>query len=529
MSTQMPSRCLHLPDEVLVEILSSLCPRDIAACQRACRQLNDIVVCSQFLQYLIRVGRSGLHDPMLPGYTIPQRIEALERWEASWRNLEAQSSFQVRRMVACELAGGRCSEYIIHDDFLIATSGYVYDLNPGYGYVDLRVSQPERETDPWIKIIMDTWSGKRYILRFFPEQDLVVATFWSTDNSRSTLIELHGFSFSRGTPHPRFVSATITTTKTPVFVKVTIVGNHTILDVRSGKSQGLFLHSWKDGRVSQLRDAPNHTWSVPCATLSYDTIALVENYTATLEICRIVEEPESGTPLLRTLARLGLPPLASGMHILFSNCFLEQMPVYSEAPSFVVEGPGRPPRRHPFHNSPEERIVTFSIKLEDPLDFDPLADRFFTIVTHVRTLIAHVTTTLPEVDLIPWKDWGPSGTVCFERDIAAPFGACVGERLATISGGSLTLLDFNSMRVRNTIQKVDHPSRDVVHSVVKDRVVIPRGQLFGIDVVSELPHISVSLPVPVNWVRLSNHSEGLAAFSKDVRGRTFSLPCSSGN
>ncbi|KAI0284897.1 hypothetical protein BC826DRAFT_130502 [Russula brevipes] len=255
MSTQIVSRCLYLPDEVLVGILSYLCPRDIAACQRACRQLNHIVVCSQFLQYLIRVGRSGLYDPMLPGYTIPQRVEALERWEASWRNLEAQSSFQVKRIVGCELAGRRCSTYIIRDDFLIATHGSIYTLNQGYGYVDLRVFQPGGETDPWTRIIMDNWPGMHSKFKFFPEQDLVVVVFWSINNSPSRLIELHGFSFSRGTPDPRFVSATITTTKQPVFINVTIVGNHTILNVRSGDSQGLFLHSWKDGRVSQVRNS----------------------------------------------------------------------------------------------------------------------------------------------------------------------------------------------------------------------------------------------------------------------------------
>ncbi|KAI0284890.1 hypothetical protein BC826DRAFT_1109449 [Russula brevipes] len=310
MSTQTLSRRLHLPNEVLVEILSYLCPRDIAACQRACRQLNDAVVCSQFLQYLIRVRRSGLYDPMLPGYTIPQRIEALERWEASWRNLEAQT-----------------------------TSGYFFDLNPGYGYVDLRLSKPEGETDPWTRIIMDNWSGKRYLLRFFPEQDLVVAIFWWMDNSCSALFELHRFSFSRGTLDPRFVSATITTTQGLQPTGVTLVGNHTILNVCSEKSQKLFLHSWKDGRVSQLRDGPEQSWSVCCAVLSYDTIALVENYTGTLEICRIVEEPESDTPSLRILARLGLPPLASGTYILFSFCFPEQiLSTLSHLPSCLRAG-----------------------------------------------------------------------------------------------------------------------------------------------------------------------------------------------
>jgi hypothetical protein len=250
--------------------------------------------------------------------------------------------------------------------------------------------------------------------------------------------------------------------------------------------------------------------------LSHDTIVLVGNRTFALEICRIVEEPESDTPSLRTLARLGLPPLAPEVLILRSYCFPEQVAVYSEAPSFVVEG--RPPRRHPFHNSPEEGVVAFSIVFQ--VNFRKKL--FFTIVTHVRTLIAHATTTLPEVNLIPWNDWGPSGTACFERGLHPLFDACVGERLATISDGSLTLLDFNSMRVQNTIQKVGHPSRDAVHSAVKDRVVIPRGQLFGIDVVSELPHISASMPAPFAFP-ISNDNEGLAGFSKNVRGQTFSL------
>ena len=110
---------LSLPSEVLIEILSYLRPRDIAACQRSCRQLNDTVSHSQLLRYLIRVGRAGLHDPLLPGYTIPQRIEALEKWEAAWNNLEMiESSCHIKHTVPCEISSLRCR---IHDDFLIMT------------------------------------------------------------------------------------------------------------------------------------------------------------------------------------------------------------------------------------------------------------------------------------------------------------------------------------------------------------------------------------------------------------------------
>jgi hypothetical protein len=46
---------------------------------------------TQLLQYLICVGGLlGLYDLLrhCPGYTIPQRIQALEKWEAPWDDLK---------------------------------------------------------------------------------------------------------------------------------------------------------------------------------------------------------------------------------------------------------------------------------------------------------------------------------------------------------------------------------------------------------------------------------------------------------
>jgi hypothetical protein len=252
--------------------------------------------------------------------------------------------------------------------------------------------------------------------------------------------------------------------------------------------------------------------------LSHDTFALVENESTTLEVCRI-EEPDSDTPSLRTLVRLGLPPLASSTRISSSYYISEQMPDYSGAPSFVVEG--RPPRRYPFHNSPEERIVAIAFRIKPG---NCIGTQSFAIVTHLRTLMAHATTTLPEVNFIPWKDWGPSGTAYFEQHIASLSDACVvGERLATLSHRGLSVFDFNSTRVKSAIRKAGHPSQDAVYSVVKDRVVSPREQVFEIDIVSELPYVSVTMPKPSPWWRLHNYEEVLAgsSISVDVRGRLF--------
>jgi hypothetical protein len=89
--------------------------------------------------------------------------------------------------------------------------------------------------------------------------------------------------------------------------------------------------------------------------LSRDTIALVEKDSTSLELCRIVEESDGGAPFLRTLVRLGLPPLKLGVSAYSSCCVRERVPAYSDA--FPVMTEGRPPRRVPFHNSTEDGLV----------------------------------------------------------------------------------------------------------------------------------------------------------------------------
>jgi hypothetical protein len=163
---------LSLPNEVLVEIFTYLHPRDIVACQHCCRKFNDTVIHSRLLQYLIRVARSGLHDPLLPGYTIPQRIDALEKWEARWSYLETEGPYHVKDVLACQFKWRDDTTYMINDDFFIATCCF---NEPAYGYIDLRTFRPEEEKDPWTTITDKSWSGKKGAFAFSVEQDLVLA------------------------------------------------------------------------------------------------------------------------------------------------------------------------------------------------------------------------------------------------------------------------------------------------------------------------------------------------------------------
>jgi len=79
---------LLLSNEVLIEIIARLCIIDIYACQCTCRELNKLIVSSQLIRYIKRIAASGLFDsdPLEPGLlSIPDRLDALERWEAACR------------------------------------------------------------------------------------------------------------------------------------------------------------------------------------------------------------------------------------------------------------------------------------------------------------------------------------------------------------------------------------------------------------------------------------------------------------
>ena len=163
---------LTLPDELIVELFSYLHPRSIAACQRSCQHLNHSIIHSQLLQYLIRVGKLGLYDPLLPSHTVSQRIEALKKWEAAWRDVEIKSSDHIKYKVVFPFARRYDSTCRIHDDFLTVVN--CFDC-PGYGYVDLRAFQPEGENCPLTVIANPSWRGKNCLFAFSVEQDLVLA------------------------------------------------------------------------------------------------------------------------------------------------------------------------------------------------------------------------------------------------------------------------------------------------------------------------------------------------------------------
>ena len=252
-------------------------------------------------------------------------------------------------------------------------------------------------------------------------------------------------------------------------------------------------------------------------------IALVETDSATLEICRIVEESDGRVPSLCTIVRLGLPPLASEAFIRFSYCIRESVPTYSDASSLVIEG--RPPRHPPFHSSPEEGLVVVVMTIGIHATSTAV---HVTIVTLLRSLVALATMTAPGVTFIPWENWGPRATACFQLRVRPKSDVVMGDRLATIWNEALSVFDFNSTRIRDAIRRTSSSSgrtTNVDLMIVNHKSVIPRGMLFKEDVVGELPYTSVRVVKPafVDWKSLISHGEELAGLSWNVRGQLISL------
>jgi hypothetical protein len=133
------------------------------------------------------------------------------------------------------------------------------------------------------------------------------------------------------------MSVTIPTNVPNECIHAVISGDCTIPNASTATLQRIFLHSRKDGCVLlvrsfdcheyrychcpattlfyrfQLREVSTWAWSLNFAALSHDVIVLVEVDSTALELCRIVEVPDSRMSARRStsrsFARTGMTPL----------------------------------------------------------------------------------------------------------------------------------------------------------------------------------------------------------------------------
>ena len=135
----MSPQFLDLSTELIIQILAYGSLRDIGACVRTSRRLYGIASGSQYLRYLLRTKMAGVHDPfLLPGFSIQERLSALERWESAWHNLDLRRQPALQCIVPRDVSVS-ILRYEIHGGHLVGARRFPVDADRplGYSYVDL--------------------------------------------------------------------------------------------------------------------------------------------------------------------------------------------------------------------------------------------------------------------------------------------------------------------------------------------------------------------------------------------------------
>jgi hypothetical protein len=148
-----PTSLLHIPPELISNILQYLFAHDIVSCRRTCRTLYHLCSDSQ-LRYLVQMERSAVVDDIRPGLCYPDRLDILEKREQAWHMLDFPRSVQVT--VPFESTG-------IYDftggAFLLGTRLYSTSRRPtvGYSYLSLpSLSDPHDQKLEWKDLSLGT-------------------------------------------------------------------------------------------------------------------------------------------------------------------------------------------------------------------------------------------------------------------------------------------------------------------------------------------------------------------------------------
>jgi hypothetical protein len=178
---------------IFIEIFCYLGPNDIHACRQTCRQLNDIIVESGLIQYTFRTALSGVYDTLYPGLTIPERLEALKRWEAAWAEMDLRepkatidAPVPARRRPPVEFSFGRY--------FIVVREGY--GRAAGYSYLDMQ-TKFSSHIDVALWTTIDIITPNVLVFAFASDLDLVVSiSCVSQSPSPSTLSSFSSGIFS---------------------------------------------------------------------------------------------------------------------------------------------------------------------------------------------------------------------------------------------------------------------------------------------------------------------------------------------
>jgi hypothetical protein len=164
---------LSLSNELLIKIITNLYyPNDLYTCRQTCRKLNNLIINSELIQYILRTALSGMYDPLDPGLSLLERLEALERWEIAWAEMYLREPN--RRIEIPILTGPDCSSDFLFGGQYCVVFRKGYAQPAGYSFLDMRsIFSSHVDTALWKTIEVDT--PNVLVFAFAPCLDLIVA------------------------------------------------------------------------------------------------------------------------------------------------------------------------------------------------------------------------------------------------------------------------------------------------------------------------------------------------------------------
>ncbi|KAH9172579.1 hypothetical protein EDB89DRAFT_2069653 [Lactarius sanguifluus] len=486
---------LSLSTELIEKIASCLRAQDIAVLRLCCRRIHLIVEGSLLLQYLYRMEQAGVYDPLwdLPGRPIIDRLEALERWETSWNDIE---KYLVTPRLVIPAERDLFGPFFLCDDYLFAVDwqGHPTGLRqPALLYVDLRDALRTGQ-HRWKQI--DYPPGSIAITQAFSieEDDLVVSVLSlpRVDGAPTSTV-LRFMSLETGGAHPLAKLPDLRlNTQLPV----------NLLDVRADVHRG--PDCARPGRPAERRPgerrdlprrleaginvagnvpvhrAPNGTYEGALSVLSPELVLFLKREPPSIELCRVTrgtaQTPSSLRVTDRHSARWRGTPLQ------------------------------RPPSPLPFHSAPDDMVVgiTFLLRQHGP---QMVWKKVVTTISH-RALFALAAADGDGDgdgdgegdDTVPWEEWGPSAARVIAPSSFQWITAHAGQRWLSLEADRLVIRDFSATVIRGG------------------------SACFAHDVTSALPFVETRVDAPAQeHSMVLTDGERLVAFVRVGQPPTFDL------
>jgi hypothetical protein len=287
MSLDSLPHLFSLSNELLIEIISNLCPVDIYACRCTCRRLNRVIVNSDLIQYIMRTALSGVFDLLEPGLSLPDRLDALERWEIAWMKMDLREPNTIIDAPVFAESGFGPDRKCLSGQYYITCLEKIGASTAHYSFLDIHRDARFSQTDAarWTSINVDptTVTIPVLVFAFSPELDLAVAIGCVTVFAHSfssvitqfpsrrasgpseMTVTISPLQFSTGEPHPLAsqpkLEVSVSDSADYNLSDMTIIGDYILYWVGAphdgqGSLCGIYLVAWKEGWVSEVRLCP---------------------------------------------------------------------------------------------------------------------------------------------------------------------------------------------------------------------------------------------------------------------------------